>query len=173
MKTSPPASSYVKIGGILVNSHYTSSTYHSVVGIGLNTTNEYPTTSLSALVSAFSETLPSPTRLEPLTMERLLASLVSKFSAFYTRFCTTGFDSYFEGIYYKHWLHSDQVVTLETEGGRRARIKGITKDGGCLVAEEILGGDGFTRERAGRRVELQSDGNSFDFFKGLIMRKVS
>ena len=63
-------------------------------------------------------------------------------------------------------------MTLETEGGLKARIKGITRDWGQLVAEEILGGDGVTRERAGRRIELQSDGNSFDFLRGLVRRKV-
>ena len=63
------------------------------------------------------------------------------------------------------------MVTLETEGGLRARIKGISTDWGQLVAEEILGGDGVERERAGRRIELLSDGNSFDFFRGLIRKK--
>ena len=75
-------------------------------------------------------------------------------------------------MYYRHWLHSEQVVTLETEGGIKARIKGITTDWGLLVAEEILGGDGVTREGAGRRIELQADGNGFDFFRGLLKRKV-
>jgi biotin---protein ligase len=76
-------------------------------------------------------------------------------------------------MYYQHWLHSEQIITLEAEGGIRARIKGITRDWGLLVAEEILGGeDGIGRERAGRRIELQSDSNSFDFFRGLMKRKV-
>ena len=62
------------------------------------------------------------------------------------------------------------MVTLETEGGTRARIKGITRDWGLLVAEELE--DGIDGERAtGRTVELQSDSNSFDFFKGLVKRK--
>lgn len=26
-------------------------------------------------------------------------------------------------MYYEHWLHMDQIVTLETAGGIRARIK--------------------------------------------------
>lgn len=168
-KSPPPASSYVKIGGILVNSHYSPDTYHAVLGIGLNTTNTLPTTSIAALISAFH---PSTSSSAPLSAERLLARLVTKVSAFYSRFCIAGFDSYFERMYYKHWLHSEQIVTLESDGGIKARIKGIETQWGQLVAEEILGGDGITRERSGRRVELQSDSNSFDFMKGLVRRKV-
>ena len=121
------------------------------------------------LISALKASNPSLTP-AALAAEALLARIVVSLSALYSRFCTTGFDSYFERLYYKHWLHSEQVVTLEAEG-IRARIKGITTDWGQLVAEEIIGGDGLTRERVGRRIELQSDGNSFDFFKGLIKKK--
>ncbi|KAL8945175.1 MAG: hypothetical protein Q9211_000327, partial [Gyalolechia sp. 1 TL-2023] len=70
-------------------------------------------------------------------------------------------------LYYKHWLHSEQIVTLEAEGGIRARIKGITTDWGLLKAEEL----GWEDRATGKVVELQSDSNSFDFFKGLIKRK--
>ncbi len=63
---------------------------------------------------------------------------------------------------------SDQIVTLEAEGGVRARIKGITKDYGLLKAEEL----GWEDRPTGKMWELQSDSNSFDFLKGLIKRKV-
>jgi biotin--protein ligase len=65
-------------------------------------------------------------------------------------------------------LHRDQIVTLEVEGGVRARIKGITRDWGLLLAEELGWGDRST----GKIWQLQSDSNSFDFFKGLVKRKV-
>lgn len=155
----PSANAYVKIGGILVNSHYSSTEYLSVIGIGLNTTNALPTTSLAALLPSH---LPAP------TLEKLLARLVTTFSTLYTRFRDTGFDHYFEDMYYRHWLHSGQIVTLEAEGGVRARIKGITTDWGLLVAEEL----GWEERPTGRVVQLQSDSNSFDFFKGLLKRKV-
>jgi biotin--protein ligase len=59
-------------------------------------------------------------------------------------------------------------VTVESEGGLRARIQGITRDWGLLHAEEL------DREgrATGHMIALQSDSNSFDFFKGLIKRKV-
>ncbi|CAF9919238.1 MAG: biotin holocarboxylase synthetase [Heterodermia speciosa] len=148
---------YVKIGGILVNSHYSSEEYLSVIGIGLNTTNASPTTSLNALKPP-----------APFTLEKLLARILTSFSDLYARFVRTGFDKDLEGLYYKHWLHMDQIVTLETEGGARARIKGITRDWGLLIAEEL----GFGDRATGRIITLQSDSNSFDFFKGLVKRKV-
>jgi len=101
------------------------------------------------------------------TLEKLLASTLTHFEEIYTRFCRTGFDAHFEKVYYGAWLHTDQVVTLEAEGGARARLKGITRDWGLLVAEE-LNRDGRS---TGRRWELQSDSNSFDFFKGLLKKK--
>ncbi|MCJ1345822.1 biotin holocarboxylase synthetase, partial [Peltigera leucophlebia] len=47
----PSGKTYSKIGGILVNSHYSSSEYLSVVGIGLNTTNAHPSFCLNSLCS--------------------------------------------------------------------------------------------------------------------------
>lgn len=153
----PSSKTYVKIGGILVNSHYSSSEYLSVVGIGLNTTNAMPTTSLNALKPPY-----------PFTLEKLLASILTSYSNLYARFKHTGFDNAFEEMYYRSWLHTEQIVTLEAEGGVRARIKGITRDWGLLIAEEL----GWEDRGTGKIWTLQSDSNSFDFFKGLVKRKV-
>lgn len=62
----------------------------------------------------------------------------------------------------------DQIVTLEAEGGVRAKIKGITRDYGLLIAEEL----GWEDRPTGKVWQLQSDSNSFDFFKGLLKRKM-
>ncbi|CAD6566330.1 MAG: biotin holocarboxylase synthetase [Alectoria sarmentosa] len=153
----PSSKNLVKIGGILVNSHYDSSEFLSVIGIGLNTTNAAPTTSLNALKP------PSP-----FTLEKLLARILTTLSALYSKFVRTGFDKSFEQMYYKHWLHTDQIVTLEAEGGVRARIKGITRDWGLLIVEEL----GWEDRATGKIWTLQSDSNSFDFFKGLLKRKI-
>lgn len=97
------------------------------------------------------------------------------FEELYTRFLRTGFDAVFEGLYYADWLHGGQVVRLEGEGegGVRVRIRGITRDYGLLVAEEVreVGGGGGERS-TGRVWQLQSDSNSFDFMRGLVRRKV-
>lgn len=121
--------------------------------------NAAPTTSLNSLL---------PSKLAPFTLEKLLARIITKFETLYTNFCRTGFDSALEELYYKHWLHTDQIVTLEQEGGARVRIKGITTDWGLLRADEL----GWEDRPTGKVFELQSDSNSFDFLKGLLKKKV-
>lgn len=152
----------VKIGGILVNSSYSGSSYDLVCGIGLNLSNALPTTSLNLLASTQSPPL------KALTPEKLLASILANFESLYSTFCQAGFTRQMEGEYYDNWLHTDQVVTLETEVGVKARIKGITRDWGLLVAEEL----GWEDRPTGKVITLQSDSNSFDFFRGLVRRKV-
>jgi biotin--protein ligase len=159
--------SYVKIGGILANCAYSDGNYQIVLGIGVNTTNGRPTTSLDALLPAVDRDLPS------FRIERLVARITTRLEALYVEFCRTGFSRSLEERYYKHWLHTDQIVTLEAEGGVKARVLGITRDWGMLRAEE-LSADGINGAlRANGKVwALQSDENSFDFWKGLVRRKV-
>lgn len=57
---------------------------------------------------------------------------------------------------------------MEAEGGVKARVLGITKDWGMLRVEE-------TDSRGlgtGKVWALQSDENSFDYWKGFVRRKV-
>lgn len=150
---------YVKIGGILVNSSYSGGDYTIVCGCGLNVSNAAPTTSLNALAAAAG--------LPPFNLEKLLASIMVQFEKLHIRFLRSGFSSAMLDDYYAHWLHAEQIVTLEAEAGQRARIVGITKDWGLLVAEEL----GWEDRPTGKKFELQSDANSFDFFKGLVKRK--
>lgn len=145
---------YVKIGGILANCAYADGAYQIVLGIGLNATNGRPTTSLDALL---------PPHLAPFRIERLVARILTRLESLYKQFVRRGFTDELERVYYAHWLHGRQEVTLEAEGGVRARIVGITRDWGMLRAEEI---------GSGKMWALQSDENSFDFFKGLVKRKI-
>ncbi|KAI2608034.1 biotin-protein ligase [Hypoxylon sp. NC1633] len=154
--SSPP--SYVKIGGILSNCSYSAGSYQIVLGIGLNTTNGRPTTSLDALL---------PEHLTPFRIEKLTAGILTHLEALYKKFVRRGFTRDMEEAYYSHWLHGRQIVNLETQGGAKARIVGITRDWGMLRAEE-LGSDG---RPTGKEWALQSDENSFDFFRGLVKRK--
>ena len=136
-----------------------------MVGIGLNCTNAAPTTSLNALLQGTPNL--KAKKLAPFTAERLLASILTSLQSLYYTFLETGFDKSLENVYYEDWLHMDQIVTLETEGGARARIKGVTRDYGLLIAEEL----GFEDRRTGKVWEVMTDGNSFDFFRGLVKRK--
>ncbi|KAF3007507.1 biotin holocarboxylase synthetase [Curvularia kusanoi] len=152
----------VKIGGILVNSSYSGTSYDVVCGIGINLSNALPTTSLNQLAAGQNPPL------KPFTQEKLLASILAAFESLYTTFCITGFSRDMEEQYYRAWLHTDQIVELESEGGIKARIKGVTRDWGLLLAEEL----GWQDRPTGKIVSLQSDSNSFDFFRGLVRRKV-
>ena len=143
-----------------------SNEYISVVGVGLNATNASPTTALTTLAARYAS--PGAAAASPVTLERLLARILTTFESLYTRFLRTGFDRGFEAMYYEDWLHMHQIVTLEEEGGARARIQGITRDFGLLLAEEL----GWNDRPTGRVWQLQSDSNSFDFFRGLVKRKV-
>lgn len=158
---------YTKIGGILVNAHYNNKEYIAVCGAGINVSNTAPTTSLNDLISL----LPGSSSPPPFQLERLLASILTSFESLYTIFLQTGFDETMEQLYYRDWLHMDQIVTVESEGGVKARIKGITRDYGLLIAEELEDFYGDWRP-TGRRMTLMSDSNSFDFFRGLVKRKV-
>ncbi|POS86238.1 hypothetical protein EPUL_001442, partial [Erysiphe pulchra] len=175
--------SYVKVGGILINSSCIDGNFDLVVGIGINTTNDAPTTSLNALLkhsmyqksnsqnhSSSCSSSPSPQfHCEPyFTPEKLLARILTCFETLYNKFCLSGFDSSFHNLYYSYWLHTNQIVTLETEGCARARIKGITSDWGLLKVEEL---SGHEDRPTGKVWNLQSDCNSFDFFKGLLKAK--
>lgn len=157
---------YVKIGGVLTNCAYGGGNFQMVVGVGLNTTNARPTTSLDALLARFAPR--GGGGAPPFRIERLLARVLTRFEALYRDFLRDGFSREMEERYYDLWLHSGQVVTLEAEGGVTAKIVGITRDWGLLRAEEI----GFDGRPTGRMWALQSDENSFDFWKGLVKRKV-
>ncbi|TEA16126.1 Biotin--protein ligase [Colletotrichum sidae] len=158
--SSPSNPSYVKIGGILSTCSYSQGSYQCVVGIGINTTNTRPTTSLNAIAPA--------SLVGGFHLETLLARLLTRIEALYKQFRREGFSRDLEERYYKHWLHSGQHVTLEAEAGARAKIVGITRDWGLLKAVEV---DRDGREM-GRMWALQSDENSFDFWKGLVKRKL-
>ncbi|KAH7045288.1 biotin-protein ligase [Macrophomina phaseolina] len=156
----PGPADFAKIGGVLVNSSYQGSSYTLVAGVGVNVANAAPTTSLDALARAKG--------LPPFRAEKLLASILTRFEALYREFCRDGWSKGIEETYYRYWLHKDQVVTLEQEGGVKARVQGITRDWGLLVAEEL----GWEDRPTGKVWALQSDSNSFDFFKGLLRKKV-
>jgi biotin--protein ligase len=167
--TKPNEVSYVKIAGILANCAYSEGNSQVVLGIGINTNNARPTTSLDALLPL----LEGGRKLDPFRIERLVARMLTRLEILYGQFCRDGFSRDLEEKYYKHWLHSNQIVTLEAEGGVKARVVGITRDWGMLMAQEVAG-DGINGalRSTGKVWALQSDENSFDFWRGLVKRKI-
>lgn len=121
--------------------------------------NPKPTTSISDLL---------PADAEPLHIETLLARVLTRLESIHAQFMRQGFSADLEKRYYRHWLHTGQAVQLEAEGGVRGRVLGITRDWGMLRIERV---DAEGRG-TGDIWTLQSDENSFDYWKGLVRRKM-
>ena len=159
-----------KIGGVLCASTYDDGGFDVVVGVGINLDNAEPTMCVNQIIaervaragdgSSSSTATPTAT---PLTRERLMASFANRFEALAGMLHAAGGFEPLEEAYLRQWLHTDQVLTLEEEGGARPRltVKGITKTGYLLAVDT-----------AGARYELHPDGNSLDFFKGLVRKKM-
>lgn len=160
--------SYVKISGILVNTNVLKGNYKVIIGTGINLSNAAPTTSINSTISLLNEVRVKrgQSRLDPISPEQLVASYMYHMGTLFNKFKNEGFKPLLP-LYYKHWLHSNQIVRLQDHGNARTRITGITDDWGMLIAEEVDRSDRPT----GNKFQLQPDGNSFDMFKGLISKK--
>ncbi|CAG8647177.1 10508_t:CDS:2 [Cetraspora pellucida] len=153
----------VKIGGVIVNSNFIKDEFLIIAGCGVNLTNSEPTISINQLITTYNKSVHSSKKLPLFSQEQFLSLILVNFENLYKEFYQNvhGPKSFLD-IYYKRWLHSDQVVVLETHDNQKATILGITTDFGFLKAMII-----DTNEI----VMLQPDGNSFDMMKGLISRK--
>ncbi|KAG9126083.1 biotin holocarboxylase synthetase [Ceratobasidium sp. 392] len=151
-----------KIGGILVTTNFMDGIMHVVIGCGLNVLNQPPIMSLSQL---YSEGSVNPS----LTMENVAANIMATFEAMWRKFADAqGSFEPFLDLYLERWLHSDELVTLETTTpSTRVRICGINPDTGFLRTLPEPG----QALSSGSFIDLQPDGNSFDMMKGLIKTK--
>lgn len=150
----------LKVGGILCTSTYKSKKFNINAGIGLNIDNEKPTTCLNAVLQKLYSV---SCRLQ---REDILAAFFNKFEYLYDIFISQGFQP-LEEMYYRTWLHSGQRVIVQEKNEDQcvekvATIQGLTSSGYLLA----IGEDG-------QMCELHPDGNSFDFLKGLVKRKLS
>ncbi|KAM7514944.1 hypothetical protein LguiA_004527 [Lonicera macranthoides] len=153
----------LKVGGILCTSTYKSKKFNVSAGIGLNVDNEKPTTCLNAVLRKLTSAS------YKLQREDILATFFNKFECLFDNFIDQGFQP-LEELYYKTWLHSGQRVIVQQEKNddqdqpveNLVTIQGLTSSGYLLAISED-----------GQMCELHPDGNSFDFFKGLIKRKLS
>jgi biotin--protein ligase len=168
----------VKIGGVLCTSTYAEGAFDVVVGVGINLDNDAPTTCVNAVVAAAWDALlnqsqalgedanddervkVSPRRA---TRERLTAIFMNRFEALCGLLNASGGFDLLEAAYLRQWLHTDQKVVLEEgEIKTEVTVRGLTKSG-YLLADDA----------SGARFELHPDGNSFDFFQGLVRKKLS
>ena len=157
----------LKIGGVLCTSTYSDGGFDVVVGVGINLDNAEPTTCVNDIVrrrlerDGLSVDGAVQTRV---SRERLLAGFMNRFEAMCAALDAHDSFETLEGAYLRQWLHTDQEVTLEEDGGRgkvKLVVKGITGTGYLLATDS-----------RGARYELHPDGNSLDFFKGLVRKKL-
>jgi biotin--protein ligase len=160
-------SDYIKVSGVLLNTNILDGVFYSVFGIGTNVSNAAPTISLNLVLEALNEarTAQGKSRLPPYTMEKLLARFMGKVEGMFHTFYYRGFGA-FEDLYYRRWLHSDTVVTIQDQPGK-ARVRGVSLENGMLVVEKL----DVVGRPSGEKIELQPDGNSFDMMKGMLKKK--
>ncbi|PWN27839.1 hypothetical protein BDZ90DRAFT_173286 [Jaminaea rosea] len=190
--------SWAKMGGILVNSHYSSGNWQIVVGCGVNCLNPLPTTSLSALIDDHNAA--TGASLPHVTQEKLAGAVLASFERVWADFLACGGQwatpSGFGGPslaqrYRDVWLHSDQPTLLTTVSPpQEVRIVGIAADTGMLRVVPASGPGARAGFSAGSTLScdddaawspslrgrddvwhLQPDGNSFDMLKNLIKVK--
>lgn len=145
----------VKMGGVLCNSSFRQGKFHLILGVGLNLLNKYPTTCLDSLIKEEIKECSMQ-----ICSERVLATILNHLEPMLDRLCSEGF-SPFEKEYYELWLHSGQAVEVE---GVKMKIIGLSEQGYLLAQDFNI---------SNSHHELHPDGNSLDFFKGLIRKKVA
>ncbi|CAD6247970.1 unnamed protein product [Miscanthus lutarioriparius] len=148
----------LKVGGILCTSSYEPKVYNICTGVGLNVDNAKPTTCLNAALQEANPTSPI------LKREDILAYFFNKFENLFEIFLNQGFQA-LEEQYYNSWLHCGQRVVVqdahESKSGGVVTIQGLTPTGYLYAIDED-----------NKSYELHPDGNSFDFFTGLVRRKM-
>jgi len=159
----------VKIGGILCQSSYSEGKYRVAVGFGVNVTNAEPTVSLNSIagelnVSSGGEA--SKVKASRVCRETLLARTLNEFEVLREQFISAGSTfAPFKAEYEESWLHSGQRVSVVIEDGRRVDVAVVgLAPSGCLRAVNPANGELY---------DLTPDGNSFNFFEGLITRKAN
>lgn len=150
----------MKIGGVLCTSTYGDKRFKVVVGVGLNVSNQKPTACLNSLLQDLVPSAP------PFGKEELLGSFFGKFEDLLQVLLSEGFGP-LESSYYEKWLHSGQKVILEekqdddTISGVSLVVQGLSPTGYLLATDEQM-----------EKYELHPDGNSFDFLRGLVRKKL-
>ncbi|EJS44417.1 bpl1p [Saccharomyces arboricola H-6] len=162
---------YLKISGLLVNTHFINNKYCLLVGCGINLTSDGPTTSLQTWINILNEERQQLNLdlLPEIKAEKLQALYMNNLEVLLKEFINYGAAEILPS-YYDLWLHSNQIVTLPDHGNTQAMITGITEDYGLLIAKEVK--KGSITQFTGNVYSLQPDGNTFDIFKSLIAKKV-
>ncbi|XP_035987500.1 biotin--protein ligase [Fundulus heteroclitus] len=150
-------SNLMKLGGVLVTSTVVGSTFHLLIGCGINVTNSNPTVCINDLIHQYNKQ--NNCSLEPLSCSQLIALTLNCLEALITSFQQGGLDAFLP-TYYKRWLHSGTRVRLWSEEGPEVQVVGLDNNGFLQV---------YSKEEG--IISLEPDGNSFDMLKNLVVIK--
>ena len=131
----------LKIGGVLCTSTYSDGGFDVVVGVGINLDNAEPTTCVNDIVRRRLERDGLPRRRCGPNEGEQGTSAGGFHEQVRGDVRRAGRDDSFEtleGAYLRQWLHTDQEVTLEEDGGRgkvKLVVKGITGTGYLLATD--------------------------------------
>lgn len=159
---------FTKVAGILLNLKYTTK-WEVLIGIGVNCFNKDPNPCIAdwvEIINSHNKPSNSLEQLDELNFERIAARYLNCLDSWFNHF--EKFDNpailqSFLKRYYKHWMHSGQLVTLADFGHAQCRIMGISNDYGYLEVKDVTNGTVY---------QLKPDGNSFNIFEGLISKKI-
>ncbi|XP_044762850.1 biotin--protein ligase [Coccinella septempunctata] len=149
----------IKIGGLIVNSTTGNKISVLNIGCGVNMDNKEPTMCLNDYIMEYNAE--NNTKLKKLSHEKYFAMVFNELEYLYDNIQNDNLESFYN-LYYKHWIHMNSQVTIQTEEGQtsNATIVGIDDFGFLKV-----------RRETGEICVVQPDGNTFDMIKGLIVPK--
>lgn len=149
-----------KVGGVIVEATTIGKEVIANVGCGINLSNSNPTYCINDAVRQHNKE--HKTSLPEIDRETFLARIFNHFEGLIDTFQKDGPEAVCP-IYYKYWLHSNAVVTVQNENRstENAVITGVDNYG-FLIAHLV----------DGTMITLQPDGNSFDMMEGLIYSKL-
>lgn len=147
----------LKMGGVLVTSTVMGSTFHLLIGCGVNVSNSAPTVCINDLVQRLNEE--RGLSLEPLNCGLVIGRSISLLETLIRDFQRDGPDAVLSK-YYSRWMHSGTRVRLWSEDGPEADVVGLDQNG-------------FLQVHCAHRglLSVEPDGNSFDMMKNLIVMK--
>ncbi|XP_076254606.1 holocarboxylase synthetase-like protein isoform X2 [Rhynchophorus ferrugineus] len=149
----------IKLGGIMVTTITLGDFIIANIGSGINLNNSNPTTCINDLIKEVNEKTNSNIPL--ITHEKYYAQVFNETEKFIDRYQMGDIDYFFD-FYYECWLHNDSTVVVTSIDNK----KQVTK---------VIGLDDYgflkVKNKEGKIITVQPNGNSFDMMKGLIYPK--
>lgn len=146
-----------KVGGVICQSSYTGRAFDITIGIGINISNNRPTTCMDEIASNLKK--------EKVFLGRstVLASFFNQFESAIQEFRMHGFDPFMKD-YLDTWIHSNEIITVISDDETtkaKAKITGISSETGMLLAES----------ETGEVLELFPDTHSLNLMDKLLYKK--